>query len=329
MNKIERLPAFDVAKGLGIMLIVLGHSGLQHSMHNWIYSFHVPLFFFISGCFLNRSRGFFQTLGIESRRLLVPLFVTMAVGHLSLLAVFCLSGSYQGPDVQEWIVKGILNTGEFLFCGMWFIWALFWTKCILSLTRHVGHWWIELLLSVALFLIGNYIADWGRNSDIAYSDYLQSFSFVRGLTAVVFVYAGSLFMNSPAKSLLANAKVQALSVLILLFAAWFPIAMYGFFYPLSALNILTSLLIVIAVLAVSTFFVSRFPDAKGVSVMKFYGNHTLLILCIHCVVHTLHLHVRLALVVSQSMEGIVEVAILGIAVWVISRSEIFCKLCKK
>lgn len=41
----------------GILLVVLGHSGFEESiiqqklkiLHNWIYNFHMPLFFMISG----------------------------------------------------------------------------------------------------------------------------------------------------------------------------------------------------------------------------------------------------------------------------------------
>ena len=38
----------DVAKGIGIVLVVLGHSGIEFG-HYLIYMFHMPLFFFLSG----------------------------------------------------------------------------------------------------------------------------------------------------------------------------------------------------------------------------------------------------------------------------------------
>ena len=46
----ENLEYIDVAKGIGILLVVLGHN-LQDLplMTSWIYSFHMPLFFAISG----------------------------------------------------------------------------------------------------------------------------------------------------------------------------------------------------------------------------------------------------------------------------------------
>lgn len=39
----------DAIKGLAIILMVVGHCGCPTLMHNYIYLFHMPLFFFISG----------------------------------------------------------------------------------------------------------------------------------------------------------------------------------------------------------------------------------------------------------------------------------------
>lgn len=50
----ERNLHIDVAKGIGIILIVIGHMiGKDRILHAFIYSFHVPLFFFLSGLFIN------------------------------------------------------------------------------------------------------------------------------------------------------------------------------------------------------------------------------------------------------------------------------------
>lgn len=42
----------DIAKGIGIFLVVLGHFAVFASpLYHYIYLFHMPLFFFISGMF--------------------------------------------------------------------------------------------------------------------------------------------------------------------------------------------------------------------------------------------------------------------------------------
>lgn len=49
MNLQRRNPVFDIMRGIGILLVVLGHAGFPFS--GWIYLFHMPLFFLLSGWF--------------------------------------------------------------------------------------------------------------------------------------------------------------------------------------------------------------------------------------------------------------------------------------
>ena len=49
-----RNPVVDIAKGLLIILVVVGHtSGLDHDVSRYILWFHMPCFFIISGLFMN------------------------------------------------------------------------------------------------------------------------------------------------------------------------------------------------------------------------------------------------------------------------------------
>ena len=49
MKNNQRLHYIDIIKGIGIFLVVLGHVYRGNIIQNWIYSFHMPLFFIISG----------------------------------------------------------------------------------------------------------------------------------------------------------------------------------------------------------------------------------------------------------------------------------------
>lgn len=46
----------DVLKGIGIILVVIGHSGCPEQLINIIYMFHMPLFFIASGYLLNPQK---------------------------------------------------------------------------------------------------------------------------------------------------------------------------------------------------------------------------------------------------------------------------------
>ena len=53
----RRLNYLDYAKGIGILLVVLGHI-YNNSVKLWIYSFHMPLFFIISGYLLEYNKTY-------------------------------------------------------------------------------------------------------------------------------------------------------------------------------------------------------------------------------------------------------------------------------
>lgn len=44
-----RLPWLDICKGIGIILVVIGHIYYNQIVFNWLYSFHMPLFFVAAG----------------------------------------------------------------------------------------------------------------------------------------------------------------------------------------------------------------------------------------------------------------------------------------
>ncbi len=61
MTKTNRIEYIDVAKGIAILLVILGHTGLEtgsaYYLNAFIYSFHLPLFFVLSGYFFKEYNG--------------------------------------------------------------------------------------------------------------------------------------------------------------------------------------------------------------------------------------------------------------------------------
>lgn len=52
---VKRDQTLDVLKGIGIILMVIGHSGPPEYLANLIYTFHMPLFFIASGWFFSEE----------------------------------------------------------------------------------------------------------------------------------------------------------------------------------------------------------------------------------------------------------------------------------
>ena len=113
----SRVLTLDVARGIGILLVVLGHNAVfresSHELYEAIYLFHMPLFFFVSGVtFRLASPG--ETLRKRARALLVPYF---AMGVLAILL--------SSDTLNE--VRGVLyGTGHTIrFVPLWFLPCLF------------------------------------------------------------------------------------------------------------------------------------------------------------------------------------------------------------
>ena len=124
-----RSNTIDVAKGIGIILVVLGHNWIVYH-EEWlteiIFSFHMPLFFFLSGIFIKRSMGMGEFLRSRTNSLLKPFFVVLVIlGGIKLVAGNLVPGVEPLPCVKYSV--GILyGTGSTLAWGpMWFLPHLF------------------------------------------------------------------------------------------------------------------------------------------------------------------------------------------------------------
>lgn len=91
INKTYRDPIIDTARGIAIILMVIGHLGTRSAIVQFIYSFHMPLFFVISG--MTAGKGNKQSLSVylgkRVKRLLVPYILFVLI--------------YAVPGIREYI----------------------------------------------------------------------------------------------------------------------------------------------------------------------------------------------------------------------------------
>jgi fucose 4-O-acetylase-like acetyltransferase len=121
----KRLEHIDVAKGIGILLIVFGHNSIvsdtETELFRIIFSFHVPLFIFLSGLFFKPHQEFKSLLISKSDSLLKPYFVTLLALAVALM--------FKGLALKEYIFWSLYGNGKMLIWPtLWFIphlWILF------------------------------------------------------------------------------------------------------------------------------------------------------------------------------------------------------------
>ena len=73
LNK-SRLEYLDILRGLGIIFIVIGHISYDEMLLKWLYSFHVPLFFFAAGA-VYKKRSVLADLKRRAATVIIPNFV--------------------------------------------------------------------------------------------------------------------------------------------------------------------------------------------------------------------------------------------------------------
>lgn len=121
----KRIAYIDIAKGMGILIIVLAHNDLSEyhpTLHKFIYAFHIPLFFFLSGMFFRPLRSFGETLRRRFDTLLKPYLFAIFLIYLGEAAF----SNMTFPVIAGRIAKSMYATGWYIdWVQLWFIPHLF------------------------------------------------------------------------------------------------------------------------------------------------------------------------------------------------------------
>ena len=87
----KRNYAIDYAKTIAIYLVIAGHLlEISSGPYNFIYSFHMPLFFFLSGILFNVNYRINERVAISFNKLLVPYLWFCLISFLSRPFIFLL-----------------------------------------------------------------------------------------------------------------------------------------------------------------------------------------------------------------------------------------------
>lgn len=168
-------PSIHLMRGIGILLVVLGHSlGSVRDRYDaaWadvaikiIFSFHMPLFFFISGflgkrVFLSERKDFARVVERQCKRLVIPFFFYSALGVVLKLGA---SGHVQRPIDPNTLASDILlYPRRNPALPMWFLYALFEIQ-MLSLAWHVlirvnHEKWLSRLVTTVILVAANIVS---------------------------------------------------------------------------------------------------------------------------------------------------------------------------
>ena len=176
----------DRAKGLAILLVVLGH--IASHLGGLIFSFHVPLFFFLAGIFIKTNYSEITYLRKSWNRLILPFLIFGSLGFLVTLIKNIFLHRPIEPLTES--LAGMLYWADTIHMHhyglvLWFLPALFWGRTgvfLIAKHTHLHPLLLLILTSAVAWLMAHYM-------DIP-------FGLDKGLVALPWIYLGYLFFQT-------------------------------------------------------------------------------------------------------------------------------------
>lgn len=268
----QRIQYIDIAKGIGIFLVVIGHCiNISSFLGKWIWSFHMPLFFIISGLCFNPSKNplFVPFLLKKSKTLLLPLVI------FSILIILIKSAiSPDGFDFNT--LKTNFPNGAY-----WFIFVLFFSEILFfSINKIAGKKYLKIILLFICLIVGKLL-------DI-YNIHLP-YSLCSIFVCTFFYGIGNIFRGiilSKLNYIGTNTKNIITSIILLLIPA---ISVYNVNDTINLCSNYVPFPIMYHILiafigTIGIFIISKFLEEKNcfIKVLALYlGKNTLIILLLH------------------------------------------------
>lgn len=135
----NRLKEIDMLKGLGIILMIMGHQYYGEYFDKWIHAFHMPIFFIISGFLYHSPNSIKEFLYRRVKALLIP-YLFFASIHFSLISLKIIISGESVKTLYVYLCHIFwINTEGLPICGaIWFLTALFFANIFyLLIDRYV------------------------------------------------------------------------------------------------------------------------------------------------------------------------------------------------
>lgn len=114
-----RITWVDMAKGYGMILVIISHLGIERFGFTRIYSFHMPLFFFLSG-YVFRDKGSFRDFFVKKIRSIVVPYFCLGIPILISKAV---NQHYSGDELLHVFLQFLVQKRLWT---LWFLASLLW-----------------------------------------------------------------------------------------------------------------------------------------------------------------------------------------------------------
>lgn len=142
----DRIEIIDLIRGIAIILMIAGHIGFGNIIKTYVYSFHVAIFYLISGYFYRNKQ-----IKKDLIKLIIPYFVYGLINAILFYIIFKYDFIHN--------IKSLFwnNTEIKGFTALWFLTSLFFSKTIFSIynkiNKKVKIVFIVLFTAISYFLM--------------------------------------------------------------------------------------------------------------------------------------------------------------------------------
>lgn len=270
----ERIAGLDTLRGLGILLVVMSHSGFYGDWMLYASIIHVPIFYLVAGYLFKDEATYGEMLSEKLRRIVVPyLFYSLlglgvyVVGNCLLLHKPFDGGHFDVLSAERYQLPYIAS--------LWFFESIFWCFVIFGLVRRAVA--DQRLVAAIVLLLG--IVGWTLSRTAS-----LPLSIDTSLSWLPLFYVGNLLRRIGVGSRLLQGKyaiagaVTAIAGAILYVAAG---CRPGYCYNVILGNVLLN---VVLTMAVTLGMLALCCRVGRVPLLSFLGRNTLTIFAGHQVV---------------------------------------------
>lgn len=276
----KRDKTIDIAKAIGIICVVLGHTQFRYSQ--LLYQFHLPLFFFLSGAVFNLDKyKNLKTLILKKIKTLYLPFIKFEIIFLILHNFFTKLNFYTAAsnvilqyDLKHFLINLIkiltMGGGEQLAGPLWFLISSFEITIIYAVMiwickKNLRNYYINITtISLILYFIG------------CYSHFPRMLS--QSLIGLLFYSFG--FMYKEFRNVISFKPIYVLITSCILVLC----SMINYI-DISKLQIDYKLLLILSGLSgiYVTIYISKKIAEKGCKLLQYIGKNTIYILALHCI----------------------------------------------
>lgn len=244
---VGRIYWLDYAKMVGVFLMIYGHGSLCGDLRNYVFSFHMPMFFFISGM-LYKPLSLLETIKKNWRGLMIPYLLLNLICYIPQVLVLSLHGTLT--------IDRLLSNWGAVFLGLgydtnglipmatpcWFIYALFLAKVMMALSLKKGK--KGLVIFCGLSILITILLQYEKIDLLVPVD--------SAFLAIPFLSMGYL-LKDKVKDLVQDDRLSMKVTTFLLLLLWFVLVPYNGMVDMNTCKIGNNLFVFYAIATIASF----------------------------------------------------------------------------